>query len=464
MTDISNISFSELSNPTGFEIQVNHNFEFDSQSADNFLGNNSSNNFDMLKELGDLEKAYTSAVNTNNFTKDYTNCVVDLKEEYGDKLNALSRMDVRAYCGAKVGVFDKEPPLIGDAMSAMAKSGLDGYVNLLEGADTFDSIKNADSYLNNLEDKYHGKTLTDIANGDHNHKTNTNDFTKFPESHDIFNNNTSHNTKIDITDPDYFSKTFDNNLNNMLKPPPSMGGIPDYPNIRHDPSQDPNIKIDDPLSYKMPDHDPLSYKIPDPDPLNMEMPDNSITIDDKYTNNEIPDTYNSSFHNRELVYMDGVCKQVTKDLPSSFNDITDPNYISKTFDNNLKTIFDQHKVNLPINENLRDGIPQVSEPNHLAPNHIMNFSIESSNALNFDSGDKFTFDTKGIFESTNLDFGHNNTLDSRIVPDSFNFNSGHNHSFDNVVQHELPSLNTMIDQNLNNFLDNHNSGITIASF
>ena len=444
MTDLSNISFSDLSNPQGFEIQVSNDFEFNSHSADNFLGNNNSNNFDMLKEFTELEKAYTSAVNTNNFTKDYTNCVGDLNEEYGDKLNALSRMDVRAYCAAKVGVFDKEPAIIGDAMSAMAKKGLDGYVNLLEGADTFDSIKNADSYLNNLEDKYHGKTLTDIANGDHNHKTITNDFTKFPESHDIFNNNTSHNTKIDITDPDYISKTIDNNLNNMLKPP-SMGGItdPDYPGTMHDNNQ--------------------SLNIPDPD-YPGTMHDNSITIDDKYTNNEIPDTYNSSFHNRELVYMDGVYKQVTKDLPSSFNDITDPNYISKTFDNNLKTILDQHKVNLPFNENLRDGIPQVSEPNHLAPNHIMNFSIESSNALNFDSGDKFTFDTKGIFESTNLDFGHNNTLDSRIVPDSFNFNSGHNHSFDNVVQHELPSLNTMIDQNFNNFLNNHNSGFTIASF
>lgn len=393
MTDISNISFSEFSNPQGFEIQVSHDFEFNSHSADNFLENNNSNKFDMLKEFGELEKAYTSAVNTDNFTKHYTECVGDLNIEYGDKLNAISRMDVRAFCAAKVGVFDKEPPIIGDAMSAMAKSGLDGYVNFLEGADTFDSIKNADSYLSNLEDKYHGKTLTDIANGNHNHKTDindivSNDYVTITESHkNIFNNNSLHDTKIDITDPNYISKTFDNNLNDFLSE---------------------------------------QHKINLPNPFNDETLNNAIS--------EVSKTN----------HLEPICP-IGSDICNNENII----HITRGLEKHPHIDF--------------GGIEKNP---HIEINPYIKFNdIEKNPHIEFNGIEKnLHIDTKGILDSTSFDFRHNHTLDPRIVPDSFNFNSGHNHSFDNVVQHELPSLNTMIDQNLNNFLDNHNSGITIASF
>merc|ERR1712070_119932 len=146
--------------------------------------------------------------------------------------------------------------------------------------------------------------------------------------------------------------------------------------------------------------------------------------------------------------------------------ITDPNYISKTFDNNLNNyLLEKHKINLPNpfnDETLHNSISEVSKINRLEPICPIGSDIcNNENIINID--------TNGLKKHSHIDFGsfdyeHNHTLDSRIVPDSFNFNSGHNHSFDNVVQHELPSLNTMIDQNLNNFLDNHNSGFTIASF
>ena len=111
MTSINNSIPSEFSNPAGFPTEVNHGFEFDSNSADRFLKiddlENSTNNFpnnyhaNLNKSLQILEHAN----NVNNFPRDYTKCLDDLSLEYGGKVNDLSKMDMRGYCVAKVADF-----------------------------------------------------------------------------------------------------------------------------------------------------------------------------------------------------------------------------------------------------------------------------------------------------------------------------------------------------------------------
>ena len=143
---------------------IKTNFKNDySNTVNNFLkekkfnDTNYSNNF---KKMNDPKELLDKMNNINKLPKNYTNCVQNLKDEYEGKLNPITSMDMRGYCVAKQ-IFNNVP-YTGNIVDSLAKSGLDSYVNSYKNVETFEFLKKADKYLDNIEKKNYNKTLINI--------------------------------------------------------------------------------------------------------------------------------------------------------------------------------------------------------------------------------------------------------------------------------------------------------------